>query len=192
LSLSTGNVSPQYHVQFDDLFETVAKENAQYLPRSEWQYKTHFVKKGYRVSRDINEEVSEQLTEQPLPAANEQSTDNYQTQARNIADNLPQEPEYGQPPPEHVDPLPQPQVELEPPMQETVEPGQVPQPLRRSGRERRQPAHFADYVPHQQIAFEALMEPSPDSGPVELRAMLASSDPDVMYLWQAMKEPDWP
>jgi hypothetical protein len=26
---------------------------------------------------------------------------------------------------------------------------------------------------------------------VELKAMLASSDPDVMYLWQAMKEPDW-
>jgi hypothetical protein len=46
LSLSTGNVSPQYHVQFDDLFETVTKENTQYLPKSEWQYKTHFIKKA--------------------------------------------------------------------------------------------------------------------------------------------------
>jgi hypothetical protein len=77
-------------------------------------------------------------------------------------------------------------------MQEMVELERAPQPLRRSGRERRQPARFADYVPHQQIAFEALMEPSPDRDPVELEAMLASSDPDVMYLWQAMKEPDWP
>jgi len=42
LSLSTGNVSPQYHVLFDDLFETVTKENAQYLPKSEWQVKAHF------------------------------------------------------------------------------------------------------------------------------------------------------
>jgi hypothetical protein len=63
LSLSTGNVSPQYHVQFDDLFETVTKENEQYLPKSEWQYKTHFVKKSYRISRDTNQEVSKQLTE---------------------------------------------------------------------------------------------------------------------------------
>jgi transposase InsO family protein len=37
LSLSTGNVSPQYHVQFDDFFETVTKENERYLPKSEWQ-----------------------------------------------------------------------------------------------------------------------------------------------------------
>jgi hypothetical protein len=50
LSLSTGNVSPQYHVQFDDLFETVTKENEKYLPKSEWQHKTHFIKKGYRIS----------------------------------------------------------------------------------------------------------------------------------------------
>ena len=42
LSLSTGNVSLQYHVQFDDLFETVAKENEQYIPKSEWQMKAHF------------------------------------------------------------------------------------------------------------------------------------------------------
>ena len=31
LSLSTGLVSPQFHVSFDDLFETTTKEEAQYL-----------------------------------------------------------------------------------------------------------------------------------------------------------------
>jgi hypothetical protein len=36
LSLSTGNVSPQYLVQFYDLFEIVTKENEQYIPNSEW------------------------------------------------------------------------------------------------------------------------------------------------------------
>ncbi len=36
LSLTTGNVSPQYHIQFNDLFETVTKENEQYIPKLEW------------------------------------------------------------------------------------------------------------------------------------------------------------
>jgi hypothetical protein len=54
-------------------------------------------------------------------------------------------------------------------MQEVVEQEQAPQPLRISGRERRQPARFADYVPHQQIAFEALMEPSVDCDVTELK-----------------------
>jgi len=51
LSLSTGNVSLQYHVQFDNLFETVTKENTQYLPKSEWQVKTHF--KRVRRTKEI-------------------------------------------------------------------------------------------------------------------------------------------
>jgi hypothetical protein len=42
LSLTTRLVSPQYHVQFDNLFETVTKENEKYVQKSEWQTKTHF------------------------------------------------------------------------------------------------------------------------------------------------------
>jgi hypothetical protein len=68
---------------------------------------------------------------------------------------------------------------------------QVQQPVRRSTRIRRPPAQHADYVPHSQIAFEAIMEPQPDVIDKQLNALITSTDPDVIYLWQAMKEPDW-
>jgi hypothetical protein len=66
LSLSTGNVSPQYHVQFDDFFETVTKENEKYLPKSEWQYKTHFMR-GCRFNEDENARVPPTVNEQHVP-----------------------------------------------------------------------------------------------------------------------------
>jgi hypothetical protein len=51
-------------------------------------------------------------------------------------------------------------------MQEAPE--QMQQPLRRSGREGQQPAQFADYIPHQLIAFKALMEPQVENDEVKL------------------------
>ena len=70
------------------------------------------------------------------------------------------------------------------------------QHVRRSNRERRPPARAADYIPHENIAFEALLEPEnvresefDEIDPIV--AMKATSDPDTMYLWQAMKEPDF-
>jgi hypothetical protein len=36
------------------------------------------------------------------------------------------------------------------------------------------------------------MEPQPDETDKQLQAFMLSNDPDVLYLWQAMKEPDWP
>jgi len=36
------------------------------------------------------------------------------------------------------------------------------------------------------------MEPQPDKTDKQLQAFMLSNDPDVLYLWQAMKEPDWP
>jgi aspartate/glutamate racemase len=36
------------------------------------------------------------------------------------------------------------------------------------------------------------MEPQPDIIDQQLKAFITSSDPDIMHLWQAMKELDWP
>jgi len=86
------------------------------------------------------------------------------------------------------EPEPTPDVELEPPMQQQQE---EQQPLRRLTRQRKPPAHFADYVPYNQVSFEALTEPTPDTIEEQLHACTLSNDPDVLHLWQAMKEPDW-
>jgi hypothetical protein len=42
LSLSTGNVSPQYHCYMDNTFDTVVGAEARFIPKSQWQAKTKF------------------------------------------------------------------------------------------------------------------------------------------------------
>jgi hypothetical protein len=52
LNLQTGLVSPQYHCQYDDLFETTTGTQARSIPTSQWQYKAGFT----TYKPDINEE----------------------------------------------------------------------------------------------------------------------------------------
>jgi len=42
LNLQTGLVSPQYHFQYDDLFETTMRTQARSIPTSPWQFKAGF------------------------------------------------------------------------------------------------------------------------------------------------------
>jgi hypothetical protein len=43
LNLQTGFVSPQFHVSFDDHFETTRGGAADLLPKPLWQIRAHFV-----------------------------------------------------------------------------------------------------------------------------------------------------
>ncbi len=62
-----------------------------------------------------------------------------------------------------------------------------------SGRIRRQPQRFEDYMPHEQIAFETLTYPiEQEDYSHPITAMKSTSDPDTMYLWKAQKEEDFP
>jgi len=61
-SLTTGNVFPQYLVQFDDLFEMVTKENEQYIPKLEWQVKTHFQKQARTLKTPTNPVVTPDIS----------------------------------------------------------------------------------------------------------------------------------
>ncbi len=57
----------------------------------------------------------------------------------------------------------------------------------------RPPMRYADYISHEHIAFETLHmrneENVAEDDPIV--AMKATSDPDTLYLWEAMKEPDF-
>jgi hypothetical protein len=70
LSLSTGLVSPQFHVKHDDHFHTVSAYMGAELPKSEWQTKCQFVAKLHNQPRftalqDIQIAVPQNF--QPLP-----------------------------------------------------------------------------------------------------------------------------
>jgi hypothetical protein len=184
LSLTTRLVSPQYHVQFDDLFETIAKENEQYVPKSEWQTKTNFKRAKHTGKPTVIPSAPNTSVIPPSAATTSP------TPAPIVTPELEQmilDQPLPEPEPEPYAP-PQPDAELEAPLREEQQ--QIQQPLRRSTRERRQPARFADYIPYSQIAFEAIMEPRPDETDKQLQAFMLSNDPDVLYLWQAMKELD--
>jgi len=72
-----------------------------------------------------------------------------------------------------------------------------PEPIRRSNRERHPPAWHRDYVPTDAVAMPTLFEPALDAtqnipeNPLLALKAARQSDPDTMYLWQAMKQPDW-
>jgi hypothetical protein len=54
LNLRTGHVSPQFHVLFDDLFETLRSSSANSVPSSQWQVQTGFT-------------IGEKTTHKPVP-----------------------------------------------------------------------------------------------------------------------------
>jgi hypothetical protein len=56
LNLATGHVSPQFHVTFDDLFETLRPSSGNVLPESNWQLKTGLQAK--RASNDRSRKSS--------------------------------------------------------------------------------------------------------------------------------------
>jgi hypothetical protein len=59
LNLHTGLVSPQYHCQYDDLFETTMGTQARSIPTSQWQYKAGFTSE--RPDADEDDESNEEL-----------------------------------------------------------------------------------------------------------------------------------
>jgi hypothetical protein len=59
LNLQTGLVSPQYHCQYDDLFETTMGTQARSIPTSQWQFKAGFTSDKPDISE--KDEPSEEL-----------------------------------------------------------------------------------------------------------------------------------
>mmetsp|Transcript_28700 Transcript_28700/g.41073 ORF Transcript_28700/g.41073 Transcript_28700/m.41073 type:complete len:760 (+) Transcript_28700:1583-3862(+) len=175
LSLSSGNVSPQFHCAFDDMFETTTGNQAKLIPKSRWQEKAHL-----RKTRELSTTQEDEGTSTLPPEA----------MAREVVQQPTQEAEN----PPNVEADGQDQVDLSQQQTEQGSEQQVDQNVRRSTRERRPPARMADYIPIDQVAFEAIAELSEPETEWEqanpLLAYKATSDPDTMYLWQAMKEPD--
>jgi hypothetical protein len=183
LSLTTGHVSPQYHCQFDDLFETVQGNNAKFVPRSQWQIKTHFHKTRELARQEQQQNILEEGIV-PAPAGNPPEPEREQGQPQpqqQPKEALIQQPEED---PQHEPANP---VEQEPQNEPNVN-------VRRSGRQRRLPAYLQDYINPDHIAFNVLFDTELTKESFDahhpLQAFKTISDPDTMYLWQAMTEPD--
>jgi hypothetical protein len=188
LSLQSANVSPQFHCQVDDTFTSVAGTNAALISKSEWQVKARLRPAPMKKKEGL---PSLLLPELPVPSI---QPDNVNVVPPNvdppIIDHPPKDDEFQFPPNDQV---------LPPPANEQEQQQRAPD-VRRSGRERRPPVWHRDYVPiDRAIAMPTIIEPSVDEffnpvstgDPLLAYKAVCQSDPDTMYLWQAMKQSDW-
>jgi hypothetical protein len=180
LSLTSGCVSPQYHCTFDSSFESLKQHP---VPESLWQEKAHFVIKSKSLHEERINNTKTNLSEQ-TKEHNEQTT-------------IPDEQQVE----EEIDPQLNLPDELEPPMQhgstQTNEEPQADAEVRRSGRIRKAPSRYKDFVMGNQATNQTSNSPinaeviNPPSL-LDSIALKSVTDPDTLYLWQARKEPDFP
>jgi hypothetical protein len=184
LPLHSGNISPQFHCQVDDSFASVMGKNSSLVPTSEWQYKAKL-----RVTNIKSREQQVLLPSVPIPAIPLIPTP---PPEQTIAEQM-----------EAVDIQPPEGIQFAPddpilPPEELVnQPPPPPTPTRRSTRERRPPTWHRDYVLTDAIAMPTLFESALEAAqhlpenPLLAFKAVRQSNPDTMYLWQAMKQPDW-
>ena len=184
----TGLVSPQYHVRFDDLFETTRNPRNNAIDIATWQ-----VKAGFKEQKDgnvINAKPVENAPITMIPIF--------------PRENLPTQPVIQQQENEHMPPIAADENITVPegvkgddqsiPQQQHE---QTEQPtLRRTTRTRRPAEAMKSYLETRDLAFPIAFESLAEIGLWEFEyddpiAYLAKSgDPDTMYLDDALKAPD--
>ena len=165
LNVTTGIITPQFHVQFDDAFDTTRRGSEVHLPKSLWQQKTYFREPTVSIfekERSVAERTppSRPTQEQParapspIPAPIQAPTGASEGAASEPANPPPQD---------------------------------EPVTWTRSGRIVRPPTR---YEAHISIAnYDGTYElPFQDAHP--LLMYKATTNPDIMYLDEAMMQPD--
>jgi hypothetical protein len=188
LSLETGLVSPVFHAKYDHNFTTVIKRYGSYLPRSKWQ-----IRCGFKRDSSTRNWVVESMDRNSEPA---HETDGVPT--LHFDDRVPDNDANQDPPPGD---LISPEDINEPKDSENVEgnlnddeskgdSNENTDEVRRTraGRAIRRPKKLDDYV-----VYESYLEQSWDEQYFEYEnpiAYAASSDPDIMYFHEILREPD--
>jgi Reverse transcriptase (RNA-dependent DNA polymerase) len=195
LSLSTGLVSPQFHVVHDDEFYTLRKYARNTIPTSMWQVKCAFVDSGTSASTqnkygsvELNRVEREVLVNEDIPVLESRRGDVTGSNEREV--NIPEGAATAGTPAGDAVRVPQ--------VANVPEPSVEPITTTRSGREVRAPVHLQDYVVYETTTDVLQVHPESDyihpTHYSEYRdddvTFAASTDPDTLYLHEAMREPD--
>ena len=216
LNPRTGHTSPQYHVKHDDFFETVKPNKTTNFdePPPEWKYLARFLQRkrsSHRLEGDTKQasqaaqrNTSVQVSE---GASNEQAALHIAGQP--TQEELPQP--IGEPAnPQIMEPLQQQPQNGRLPVAPDIPPALTeetpPSRTTRSGREIRPTARYQQSLAQREqgiVAWEILVDQDEQENiptakqQYELQVQLAepivyaaSSDPDILYLHEAMKAPD--
>jgi hypothetical protein len=181
--LETGLVSPQFHVSFDDHFETTRPSVIQLLPVSKWQEKAHFIEPKVA---ETSTQTKQMVTTSPKPASKLMQANERAEQRKSVEQVKIPEPRA----PDTREILP-PETQV---CSETTETEPSPMAPRkastktRSGRTVKPPKRLIEVFNATLTAHEE-QEEMCDTNPL-LFAFAASADPDTMYLHQVLKQPD--
>jgi hypothetical protein len=194
LNLVTGHVSPQFHVNVDDFFETLRPTTGNAMPRSDWQKMTGFIK-GTAMGQSHQSTASAQAIPRTETHSWPDVTEVTDREPRNDegVDHAVQvydsydgetstaEAEIG--------------TNVTPPERIAAEPTRAT----RSGRIPRPTSRMRESIEQQKAGIVSLYVEwevfHDDTYTIQDRmeqplAFVASTSPDVMYMDQAMKEPD--
>jgi hypothetical protein len=188
LSLETGLVSPQYHVQYDDFFETVRPSAGNEHTFSQWQYiaglKQRRQRKRYIPSEGANVRFDPGLS---IPPSQVQQED------FNLRDNSSPHEQVSQ---EQDDIATGTQVFHEQPTEQST-PSSEPQPnLSRYGRIHKHTKRMQESLEQRNIAFQAYYEAMhEDDYSLQNETMnpivfVSHANKDTMYFHEAMQAPD--
>jgi Reverse transcriptase (RNA-dependent DNA polymerase)/GAG-pre-integrase domain len=176
LSLSTGLVSPQFHTRFDDTFETI--RNDLHQPRSKWQ-----IMCGFEASTSLLQHTTSQNENGSIPSTeqSEIDTSRISVDERTASIDLPVH--------QDTNDMQVTDTNTTASTQTTTTINEVRSQTTRSGREVRTPRHLDDFVVYcaASNSKDCLEASTEHEHPM---AFAASSDPDIMYLDEALKAPD--
>jgi Reverse transcriptase (RNA-dependent DNA polymerase)/GAG-pre-integrase domain len=172
LSMTTGLVSPQFHVRFDDSFETIRHDRHQ--PKSNWQSACGFERPV--LTKDKYDELQEVGC---IPRTEHSEIhETIQPEIEDIGSSNPTD---------DITDTGVPSEGVDDTNESAIHPPEPP--TTRSGRETRMPKHLDDFIVyHAAVQQEDCLET--DHEYLHPLAMNASSDPDIMYLDKALKAPD--
>lgn len=187
LNPQTGLVSPQYHVKFDDLFETVNNSYNKGSMVTEWQAKSGLKVKENGKIISSKAVATKQLPKQPQEQPQQQVIPQQQV-------HFPSEDDVWVPEGEHYEDLP-----MNEQIQAPIAPQTNVQPLRRSTRTFTPTKEYLQHLAQEDLVFPIPFEALAQEDPWEEEQNLLlhpfclagkAGDPDTMYLDQALKEPD--
>jgi hypothetical protein len=193
LSLETGLVSPVFHAKYDNNFTTVIKRYGAYLPRSKWQIRCGFSRESSTMNWVVesldrhNDNAKESGSTPKLVIENQTDDTNESNDGPSIRDDVdPGEIDT----PDSKDQDTEENKEVEGSDGVTIEDSNVEDNVKRSraGRAIRRPKKLDDYIVYESQLDEHWDEQEFDHmHPV---AYAASTDPDVMYFHEILREPD--
>jgi Reverse transcriptase (RNA-dependent DNA polymerase)/GAG-pre-integrase domain len=173
LSIKTGLVSPQFHTRFDDTFETI--RNDRHQPKSQWQVMCGFEREPLSVPSILHDPEGS-----IIPNSEQMEI----TPVREQADATQCDQEVSDGSASFINADIDSRIEGSQPQEDA--------PVirsNRSGRETKLPSRYDDFVVYHAASQEDnFLEAHTDyMHPI---ALGASSDPDIMYLQEALKAPD--